>query len=222
MAILELKEVCYSYRKKKERKKILEDVSASFEQGKVYAVIGRSGSGKTTMLSLLAGLDIPDEGQVVFEGKPTSEMNLDEYRKTCTAVIYQNFCLFPLLTVLENIMYPMELCHVKEETALAQAKKLAEKVSLPENLFDSYPGKISGGEQQRVAIARALAMGRRVILADEPTGNLDGENADIIIELLKVLAHEENRCIVVVTHDMDVVNQADVVLRLIHSRLELM
>jgi putative ABC transport system ATP-binding protein len=97
---------------------------------------------------------------------------------------------------------------------------LAGKVSLPEKLFDSYPGKISGGEQQRVAVARALAMGRRLILADEPTGNLDSENTDIIIELLKTLAHQENRCVIVVTHDLDVINKADAVLRIVDGRLK--
>ncbi|HRX13553.1 MAG TPA: ABC transporter ATP-binding protein [Eubacteriales bacterium] len=211
MAILKLNNVCYSYEGSGEKKNVLNNVNCSFEQGKFYAIIGKSGSGKSTLLSLMAGLDLPNKGDVIFEGESTDKLNLDDYRKKSVSIVYQDFCLFQLLTALENIMYPMELCHVEKEKAIADAKELAKLVSLPENLLDRYPGKISGGEQQRVAVARALTMDRRLLLADEPTGNLDSENSNNIITLLTKLAHEKNKCVIVVTHDITVMNSADVV-----------
>ena len=125
-----------------------------------------------------------------------------------------------MLTALENIEYPMELCHMDAKEARQQALALAQRVSLPEELLDRYPTHISGGEQQRVAIARGLTMDRRLLLADEPTGNLDSENSDNIIDLLLKLAHEENRCVIVVTHDLSVMDRADVVYRINDGLLE--
>ena len=219
MSLLELRDVSYSYGGKGAKKNVLENVSCCFEPGKFYAIIGKSGSGKSTLLSLMAGLDVPGSGQVLFQGTPTAQMDLDEYRRTKAAVVYQNFSLFPLLTALENILYPMELCKVEKKRALGDARELAQLVSLPESLLDRYPGKISGGEQQRVAIARALAMDRKLILADEPTGNLDSENSDNIIELLLHLAREEQKCIIVVTHDMTITQRADAIFRIVDGRL---
>ena len=188
---------------------MLDHVSAEFETGVLYALMGKSGSGKSTLLSLMAGLDVPKEGSVLFDGKDTRTLDLFEYRRKNVAVIYQDFSLFPLLTVLENIMYPMSLCHVDKETARKEAIALAEKVQLPESLLNRYPGEISGGEQQRTAIARALTMDRKLILADEPTGNLDTENSENIMNLLVRLAHEEYCCVIVVTHDPTVIQFAD-------------
>ena len=168
----------------------------------------------------LAGLDLPDSGQVLFEGTPIGDMDLDEYRRRKAAVIYQDFALFPLLTALEHIEYPMELCRVEAQEAARQARELARRVSLPDELLDRYPTHISGGEQQRVAIARGLTMDRRLLLADEPTGNLDSENSDNIIDLLLRLAHEENRCVIVVTHDLTVMDRADVVYRISDGLLQ--
>jgi len=211
MSILELKDVCYSY---SAEKPVLRGMNCAFECGTLYALVGKSGAGKSTLLSLMAGLDLPDSGQVLFEGTPTGDMDLDEYRRRKAAVIYQDFALFPLLTALENIEYPMELCRVEAQEAERQARELARRVSLPDELLDRYPTHISGGEQQRVAIARGLTMDRRLLLADEPTGNLDSENSDNIIDLLLKLAHEENRCVIVVTHDLSVMDRADVVYRI--------
>lgn len=217
MSILELKDVCYSYSR---NKTVLRGMNCQFECGQLYALVGKSGAGKSTLLSLMAGLDLPDSGQVLFEGTPTSEMDLNEYRRRKAAVIYQDFALFPLLTALENIVYPMELCHIPAKEAEQQARALAARVSLPEELLNRYPTHISGGEQQRVAIARGLTMDRRLLLADEPTGNLDSENSDNIIDLLLQLAHEENRCVIVVTHDLSVMDRADVVYRINDGLLE--
>lgn len=220
MAILELKDVRYSYRTKQAKKEVLRGLSAGFECGSLYAVVGKSGAGKSTLLSLMAGLDLPQSGEVLFEGTPTAQMDLAEYRRRSASVIYQDFALFPLLTVTENIMYPMELCSVEASEAKQTALALAEKVSLPADLLDRFPAQISGGEQQRVAIARGLAMDRQLLLADEPTGNLDSENSDLIIDLLLRLAHEENRCVIVVTHDLSVMDRADIVFRLNDGVLE--
>lgn len=220
MAILELKDVCFSYGDKKEEKQVLISINASFQQGKVYAVIGKSGSGKSTLISLMAGLATPTSGEVCFEGQSTGSLDLEEYRRTCAALIFQDFMLFPLLTVQENIMYPMELCKVGKEEAFLRSKLLAQKVFLPEELLHKYPERISGGEKQRVAIARALAMDRRLLLADEPTGNLDEENTKGVVELLKKLAHEENRCVIIVTHDLEVMEEADEVYHMKKGQLE--
>lgn len=217
MTLLELRDVTYRYHKTAAA--VLCGMSCAFETGKLYAIVGKSGAGKSTLMSLMAGLDLPDSGEILFEGTPTGKLDLDEYRRRKIAVIYQDFALFPLLTVLENILYPMELCGLDRAQARQEAKRLAQKVSLPEELLDSYPSRISGGEQQRVAIARGLTMDRRLLLADEPTGNLDSENSDIIIDLLRQLAHEENRCVIVVTHDLTVMDRADEVYRLSDGKL---
>lgn len=218
--IIEVKNVSFSYIKKN-GKRVLKNVNAQFEQGKFYAIVGRSGNGKSTFLSLLAGLGLPDEGEIIFEGESTKEVNLEAYRREKVSVVYQDFGLLPLLTVLENIKYPMAICGISDEEATKEATSLAKKVGLSEKLFDRYPSKISGGEQQRVAVARALTMDKKVLLADEPTGNLDTENTEIIIGLLKKLAHEDNRCVIVVTHDLDVMDAADVVFRINNGEITL-
>ena len=217
MTILELNHVGFRYRPDRP---VLEDVNCRFETGVFYALVGKSGAGKSTLLSLMAGLDLPTEGEILFEGRSTAGMDLSEYRRRYASVIYQDFALLPLLTVQENIQYPMALCGVPPQEAAQQARELARRVSLPEELQDRYPSRISGGEQQRVAIARSLTLDRRLLLADEPTGNLDSENSDIVIDLLRRLAHEEDRCVIVVTHDLSVMDQADVTYRVRDHRLE--
>lgn len=217
MTILELNHVGFRYRPDRP---VLEDVNCRFETGVFYALVGKSGAGKSTLLSLMAGLDLPTEGEILFEGRSTASMDLSEYRRRYASVIYQDFALLPLLTVQENIQYPMALCGVPPQEAAQQARELARRVSLPEELLDRYPSRISGGEQQRVAIARSLTLDRRLLLADEPTGNLDSENSDIVIDLLRRLAHEEDRCVIVVTHDLSVMDQADVTYRVRDHRLE--
>ena len=226
MAILEINDVHFSYaggsanRSGMGARNVLNGVNCTFERGTFYAVIGKSGSGKSTLLNLIAGLDQPMEGEVLYEGTSTFDMDLDEYRRKSVAVIYQDFSLFPLLTALENIIYPMELCKVEKSQAREDALKLVEMVSLPETLLDRYPNRISGGEQQRVAIARALAMDRRLIIADEPTGNLDSETSATIIALLKSLAKEQDRCVIVATHDISVMKVADKVFHMVDGRLQ--
>ncbi len=209
MSILVAENVTFTYENKSQCVKAVNSVSCEFETGKCYAIVGKSGSGKTTLLSLLAGLELPSEGRILFEGNATSDMDRDDYRKDHAAVIYQNYNLFPLLTAEENVIYPMKLKGIGK----AQAKELAQKhltdVGISRDQFKRFPNQLSGGEQQRVAIARALAAGNRIILADEPTGNLDISNSEQVVELLLRLAHEEGRCVIIITHDLDIASLAD-------------
>lgn len=186
-------------------------VNCAFEPNKLYAIVGPSGSGKSTLLSMLAGLDIPTEGDVIFAGENLSSLDLDRYRREKVAMIFQAFQLFPLLTVVENVCYPMELSGMSGPDATPRAKQLLQSVGISEGLWKRYPSNLSGGEQQRVAIARGLASGARVILADEPTGNLDAANKQIIMDILVRLSHEEGYCVIVVTHDLEIAEKADVI-----------
>ncbi len=216
---LEVSHVSYVYRNRYQSVQAVKDVSYAFAYGKLTALVGKSGSGKTTLLSLLAGLDLPTEGEVLYNGTPTAKLDLDAYRRQDAAVIYQSYNLFPKLTVLENAMVPLLLQKKsKQEAQEAAARRLAE-VGIGEDMFRRYPNMLSGGEQQRVAIARALTTGARIILADEPTGNLDVENSEHIIRILHTLAREQNYCVVVVTHDMGIAEAADQVLRLQDGRI---
>ena len=216
---LEVSHVSYVYRNRYQSVQAVKDVSYAFAYGKLTALVGKSGSGKTTLLSLLAGLDLPTEGEVLYNGTPTAKLDLDAYRRQDAAVIYQSYNLFPKLTVLENAMVPLLLQKKsKQEAQEAAARRLAE-VGIGEDMFKRYPNMLSGGEQQRVAIARALTTGAKIILADEPTGNLDVENSEHIIRILHTLAREQNYCVVVVTHDMGIAEAADQVLRLQDGRI---
>ena len=221
MAELQLKGTSYAYRNKYQTVHALKGVDYRFESGRFYALVGRSGSGKTTLLSLLAGLDLPTEGEVLFNGKPTDSLDCDEYRRDSVAVIYQSYNLFPLLTVLENVTYPLEL----KKTPLPEARAIAQEklraVGLDEGYSKRFPAMLSGGEQQRVAIARALAGGARIILADEPTGNLDEENGAVVVSILQRLAHEDGYCVIVVTHDMGIAAKADRIIRLTDGKIVL-
>ena len=219
MAILEINDVRFRYRSRYQQVEALRGVTYSFEQGKVYALVGKSGSGKSTLLSLMAGLDLPQEGEILFEGKPTTSMNLNRFRRERVAMIYQSFRLFPLLTVSENVTYPMELRGFRGKQAREKAQALIQKVNLPETVLNRFPSMLSGGEQQRVAIARALSMDTRLLLADEPTGNLDTENGNRIIDLLVDLAHQDNYCVIIATHDLEILPRMDQVCRIQDGRL---
>lgn len=220
MSVLAVSDVKYAYQSRYRVVNVLNDVSCSFEMGKFYAIVGKSGSGKTTLLSLLAGLDLPVSGDIFYEGSSLKELNRDQYRRQEVSVIYQAFHLFPLLNALENVMYPMELNHKKGKEAAQTAKELLRRVGLPESIEKQLPARMSGGEEQRVAIARALASQAKVILADEPTGNLDSENGQNIVEILLALAHEEGKCVIIITHDEEIAGKADVVYTMRDGRLD--
>ena len=211
---ISLNNVSYSYKGKYQTVRAVDCVSYDFEPGKCYAIIGKSGSGKTTLLSLMAGLDVPTEGEVIIDGKSTKNWNRNRLRRDAVSVIYQNYNLFPLLTVQENIMYPLDLRRMSKKKATELATKVRERVELSANYDNRLPAHLSGGEQQRVAIARTLAQGCKIILADEPTGNLDSTNTENIVKILCSLAHDDGCTVIIVTHDPAVAEQADAVLQM--------
>ncbi|MFG6331091.1 MAG: ABC transporter ATP-binding protein [Lachnospiraceae bacterium] len=214
MEILRAEHVSYSYQTKYQKVEAVRDVSCSFEQGGFYAIVGESGSGKSTFLSLLAGLDVPSEGTIYVQGQSLGSMDRDAYRLNQASVVYQSFHLFPLLTAQENVMLPMEFKKVRKKEAAERAKRLLERVGLEPRILKQFPKMMSGGEQQRVAIARAVAAGGEIILADEPTGNLDSENEKKIVALLKELAHEDGYTVIVITHNPSVAEETDHVFRM--------
>jgi len=214
MGKLVLNDVSYQYRTKYQTVYAVNNVSHSFEKGKFYAIVGKSGSGKTTLLSIIAGLDLPTSGEVIYDGENIAKMNRDKYRLEKISMIYQNFNLFPLLTALENVMFPGQFAGKSENDAKQVAVQKIQSVGLNETFHNRFPSMLSGGEQQRIAIARALSTNADVILADEPTGNLDVGNSNNIVELLMKLAHEEDYCVIVVTHDLSIAEKADVVLKM--------
>lgn len=214
MEILRAEHVSYSYQSKYQKVEAVKDVSCSFEQGKFYAIVGESGSGKSTFLSLLAGLDQPCEGTIYVQGDPLSGMDRDAYRLNQAAVVYQAFHLFPLLTAQENVMLPLEFKKIKKKEAASQAQRLLQRVGLESRIGRQFPKMMSGGEQQRVAIARAIAAGGEIILADEPTGNLDSGNEENVVALLKELAHEDGYTVIVITHNQRVADETDHVFRM--------
>ena len=201
MSIMEIKQVGYSYDNKK---KVLKGVNAKMEQGKLYAILGPSGCGKTTLLSLMGGLDSPGSGQILFDGQDIARTGLSDHRKNHVAFVFQSYNLIDYLTPAENVALTSQLPPMPVLERLGLTKEEAKR-----NVM-----KLSGGQQQRVAIARALASEAPVILADEPTGNLDEDTAREIIGILQESAHKMNRCVVVVTHSGELARQADVVLRL--------
>ena len=212
MSILKLDNVSYSY--EKSRSVVLKEINYEFEKGKVYAIVGKSGAGKTTLLSLLSGLTVPVNGTIAFDEHDISKMDRYNYRSQDVGVIFQNFNLLPHLTAIENVVLSMDISGKKIGSKKERAMELLEKVEIDELTANRRILKLSGGEQQRVAIARALAYDPQIILADEPTGNLDVETQNEVIGILSSLAKEENRCIIIVTHSPEVAKCADEVYQL--------
>ena len=216
---LRIENVSYRYSNHYQTTYALREVSAQFQSGQFCVIEGKSGSGKTTMLSLLAGLDLPSEGTIYLNEKSYRELNRDDLRRRQLSIIFQNYNLFPLLTVQENIAYPLGLTGRKKGNWKERINEILESVGLNEAMLENYPGMLSGGEQQRVAIARTIASEAPIILADEPTGNLDTANSGRIVENLKKLSHEDGRCVILVTHDPDIARQADVLYRMSDGRI---
>ena len=220
MEILRAEHVSYSYQSKYQKVEAVKDVSCVFEKGKFYAIVGESGSGKSTFLSLLAGLDQPCEGTIYVEGEPLCDMDRDAYRLNRAAVVYQAFHLFPLLTAQENVMLPLECKKMRKKEAARHARQLLERVGLESRIYRQFPKMMSGGDQQRVAIARAVAAGGEIILADEPTGNLDSGNEENVVALLKELSHEDGYTVIVITHNQRVADETDHVFRMKDGSME--
>lgn len=205
--VLELNHISFQY--SRGSRKILNDVTCSFEKGKLYAVTGRSGAGKTTLLSLLSGLAAPTSGQILMEGQDISKIDQYGYRSHNIGVIFQSFNLLPKYTALENVILSMDISGCHYDNKQAYAMELLKKVDLKEDEANRRILKLSGGQQQRVAIARALSYNPEIILADEPTGNLDLETQKEIMNIFLDLAHKENRCVILVTHSPHVAEAAD-------------
>ena len=215
---IRLDSVCYHYGSNTNH--VLQNICCSFKHGEVTAIIGPSGSGKTTLLSIIAGLDIPDNGEIYLNDQLYSSLDLDYLRREKISMIFQNYNLLPYCTALENVSYPMELIGYNQAESEQQAIEYLSLVGIDETKYGRFPSKLSGCEQQRVAIARALTSGAQIILADEPTGNLDKENSMKIIEILHTLAHNNAYCVIIVTHDNDIADEADTIYRISNGSLE--
>lgn len=211
MSVLKLQDLCYKYEKR--RDKVIDNISYEFEKGNIYAVVGKSGAGKTTLLSLLSGLAAPTSGNILYKDKDISKMDKYQYRSNYVGVVFQSFNLLPKLTAQENVILSMEISGKKQKDKAKYAKELLEKVGLNDDEAGRRVLKLSGGQQQRVAIARALSYDPEIILADEPTGNLDVETQDSIMNIFKELA-DEGKCIILVTHSPSVAQAADEVFEL--------
>ena len=209
MSIMEVKNVGYTY---DNRRKVLRGINVQMEQGKLYAILGPSGCGKTTLLSLIGGLDSPTSGQILFEDQDIAKTGLSAHRKNHASFIFQAYNLIDYLNPKENEALTSKLPPLPILERLGLTKEEAKRNVL----------KLSGGQQQRVAIARALASEAPVILADEPTGNLDEDTARDITEILKESAHKMNKCVVVVTHSNELAKQADVICRLKRGELQVL
>ena len=210
MAILETKNVSYFYQDGDQRRFILKDTTVGFEKGKFYTILGQSGSGKTTFLSLISALDEPKEGEILFEGNYIKQIGYENFRRNKIGIIFQSYNLIPYLTAVENVMVPMSITENKlPENPEVVAYNLLDYIGIVLTKANRPVNKLSGGEQQRVAIARALATNVDVILADEPTGNLDEEMELEIVDIFKTLAHEHNKCVIVVTHSNEIAAMSD-------------
>ncbi len=207
--LLSLRNVSYDYITKAETVHAVRDVTCDFQTGKVYAVTGRSGSGKTTLLSLIAGFDRVMSGEILYSDQKLTENQMDEYRRKNIGMVFQSYYLLPQLTVNENIMLSLEISGTEKKQANEKITDLLSKIGLQDHYAKKRVMRLSGGEQQRVAIARAIAPDPVLILADEPTGNLDSENGQNIINILKKLAYENNKCVIIVTHSGEIAEQAD-------------
>ena len=215
MTILETRDLYFTYPDGENRKVILNEVNVSFEKGKFYTILGASGSGKTTFLSLIAALDKPEKGEILFNGEDIGKIGLEKYRRNNIGIVFQSYNLIPYMNGLENVMVAMSITDNKIEGNMKdKALEILESVGIDGTKATRRINRLSGGEQQRVAIARAISTNVEVIVADEPTGNLDGKTSETIIDLFKELAHQREKCVIMVTHSEKIAEQSDVILKL--------
>jgi putative ABC transport system ATP-binding protein len=220
-AFLRFHDLTKSYYEGEMQRVVLQNAHAEFQPGEITAIVGKSGSGKSTLLNLISGIDAPDRGQIWVDGQDLtalSERDRTLFRRAQIGFIFQFFNLIPTLTVGENVSLPLELNRIPRAEARQKAGDLLEAVGLLER-WETFPEKLSGGEQQRVALARALVHDPLLILADEPTGNLDEETGAQVLSLLARLTREQNRSLLLATHSLEAASHADHILRLSHGQL---
>lgn len=212
MTILNVKDISYSYKDGKNKRVILDNINYDFELGKFYTILGQSGSGKTTFVSLVAALDQPTEGVVSYNGTDLNEIGLINYRKHHVGMIFQDFNLIPYMSAVQNVTTAMAISGVKEDKQ--RAFEILEEVGINREVASRKVTTLSGGEKQRVAITRALVGDKNIIIGDEPTGNLDATISDSIVDIFIKLAHEHNKCVIVVTHSQELADRSDIQLHL--------
>lgn len=212
--ILKLENVSYRYKDADKDDYVFKNINYEFEKGKMYAIKGKSGSGKTTLLSLISGLEKKYEGKIFYNEKDLSKVNLDKYRNSEIGIVFQSYNLLPHLSASENIILSMDINGIRKVNKKNKAIELLESVGLNKSHASRRVLKLSGGEQQRVAIARSLSYDPKIIIADEPTGNLDKETEGEILNIFKDLAKRDNRCVIIVTHSDNVCNLCDEVYEL--------
>lgn len=211
--ILKIEDIGYRYSDAPKDEYVFKNLNYEFESGKMYAIKGKSGSGKTTLLSVISGLEKKYEGKIYFRDKDLSKVNLDKYRNSDIGIVFQSYNLLPHLTASENIQLSMDINHLKINKK-EKTKELLESVGLTDLHGKRRVLKLSGGEQQRVAIARSLSYNPKMIIADEPTGNLDKETEAEILNIFYDLAKKENKCVIIVTHSENVCKKCDEVYEL--------
>ncbi|MFJ7266942.1 ABC transporter ATP-binding protein [Streptomyces sp. NPDC099050] len=219
--VLHLAGISHTYSDQRRRTTVLRDVDQAFERGTFYTILGPSGCGKTTLLSLASGLDTPTKGTISFNGQDLTEVGLGRYRNKHAATIFQQYNLLTYMTALQNVTTAMEITGAKPATGSrkARALQLLENIGLDKAMATRNVMQLSGGQQQRVAIARALACDVDILFADEPTGNLDEDTAQGIIDTFRDLAHQQDKCVVVVTHSQQLAAQSDRILNLRKGKL---
>ena len=204
MALLSLQNISFSY----DKTPVLRDISYDFEKGKMYCITGKSGAGKTTLLSLLSGLAKPTAGDIIYDGKSIAQIDKYTFRSRYIGVVFQSFNLITKYTALENVILSMDVSGAKIKDKKQRALELLDSVGLDEDVANRRVLKLSGGQQQRVAIARALSYDPDIILADEPTGNLDRDTQKEIMDIFRELANQ-GKCVILVSHSPDVANMCD-------------
>lgn len=204
--VLKIENLTFAYEEKKD---ILDGINIEFEKGRFYAIVGTSGSGKTTFLSIIAGLEVPTKGMLMLEEKSVKEIGLEKYRNKYVSIIFQGYNLINYMTALQNVTSAMKIKGVKKDNNKAVAMEILKKVGLTEDQANQDVLTLSGGQQQRVAIARALSCENDIIIADEPTGNLDENTSKEIVELFRDIVYNYGKTVIMVTHDKDLSKYAD-------------
>lgn len=223
MKLLQTNNIDYFYQDGENRRYILRDVSTDFEKGKFYVILGQSGSGKTTFLSLISALEVPKSGDVLYDDEDIQKIGLHKYRRDNIGIVFQSYNLIPHYTAYENVRIAMDITDNElPEDKETVAYNLLDFIGITKSKADRLVTQLSGGEQQRVAIARALSTNVDLILADEPTGNLDEGIEKDIINIFKSLAHQHDKCVIVVTHSSEIAKHADEILYLRQGNLSIL